>query len=119
MKVNFIKHIHDGDLLSHIVLHGLTKALPRDKFTKFVEKKKENEEQCFDIRILVDDIEIDLEDFVKHWQDQVSKMIRKKAKELMADKCGAIEDLLCDLEERLQEEVKKRLEDWERELDKN
>ena len=117
MKINFTKEVHEETLISHIVLHGLTKALPDEKFKKFLKGKQKKKDYFFDIKITVDDIEIDLEDFVKHWQDQVDTMITRKAKSLIEDKCTDVGNLLCDLEERLKEEVEKRLDDWEKEDD--
>jgi len=114
MKINMSEHIRNRTGVSHIVLHCMTDELMKHaKHAHTVDGDFE-----MDVVLSVDGHELDVEKFVKHWQSQVKRMIKEEAQEMQKEKIGDmfrdVEDLLTDLQGRLEEEVDKRLEDWER-----
>jgi len=115
MKINMYNHLEKDTLLSHIVLDGLTNALGADKkFEKFLEKYKTKKGHVLKVKFLVEDMEIDLQKFVDHWQNQIERMVAEKAKELIEKRFCDINYTLNDLEERVKKEIAKRLEEWEK-----
>jgi cell fate (sporulation/competence/biofilm development) regulator YmcA (YheA/YmcA/DUF963 family) len=118
MKVNFREaHLKPVSLLSHIILNGLVETLKKEK-DKIITKEYEAT-GVLDIKLTVNDVEIDVEKFCGMWQKQVDdrrkEIISKYVKEHFEDKMHDINDLIYDLEGRLKEEINKRLEDWEKE----
>jgi hypothetical protein len=89
-----------------------------DELMKHVHNTRVDGDLEMDVVLSVDGLELDVEKFVKHWQSQVERMIIDEAKEMQKEKMGEmfieVEDLLTDFQGRLEEEVDKRLEDWER-----
>jgi len=112
MKINLTQEIKKYTLLSHVVLSCLTDTTIRNLIAA---GRTEAGIVC-EIKLMIDDHELDLASFLKHWQSQVSRMVKEKAIEIMKEKFGDIYDTLADLEDRLKVEVEKRLEDWEREI---
>lgn len=115
MLVDIMKELDKESLLSHIVVEGLSKALTHEELDKFLKGKRKRKKTLLNIKLTVEEVELDLESFVNLWQSQVHKLITKRAKELIEEKCSDTEELLDDLNTRLKEEVDKRLEDWEKE----
>jgi len=105
-------------LLSSIVLTGINNSLSKDEnFQKLLAAY--SEDTTLEIKLTVNDIEIDVKSFVENWQKQVKGMIAENAKELQKEAFGDINELLYELEGRLKEEVDARMEDWEKEDDEN
>ena len=113
MKINMSEHIRNRTSISHIVLNVMTDAL-----MEHVQHTRVEGDLEMDVVLSVDGHELDIEKFVEFWQSQVEGMIEKEAKDMQKEKMGDmfrdVEDLLNDLQGRLDEEVDKRLEDWER-----
>ena len=111
MKVNITDECRNKEsLLSRFILNGLTDALMEE-----VKKDSVKDVGTFcDFKMLINDTEIEFEPFLEYWQSQVSVMIKEKATELMNEKFGDLDDLFYDLRERLEKEIKDRLEDWEK-----
>lgn len=117
MRINLTKEFRNNkNLLGNLILHGITYATTENLPHIIASKhEKGSGDLHADVVITVDGYEINLESFVKHWQSQVSRIIKSEAKELIQAKFFDVNDLLDDLERRVQEEVDKRLEDWEKE----
>lgn len=109
MKINLTQK--RDSLLMHIVLTCLTEAALKE----LVEIGKTKEGIVCDLKLTVNDHELNLESFVEHWQNQISRMIQEKATKIIEEKFRDIQEIFYDLEERLKPEIKKRLEDWEKE----
>ena len=122
MKINMTEHIKNRDsLVTHIILNCMT-----DTLMNHIQKIKADDDLLdvdndlmLDVVLSVNDHELSLEKFMKDWQSQVEHYIKTEAKEMIKERIGDrfsdVEDLLTDLQGRLDEEVDKRLEDWERE----
>lgn len=117
MRVNLSEHIRKDTMTGHMVLEGLTRTIKSHELIRsYAEKQRTPEGIFMNVRFLVDDIEVDLEDFIKRWQDQVDKSIEEKAKDFVQVKFNDVDDLLQDLKKRIEPEIEKRLEDWEKEM---
>ena len=114
MKVNMTKEIKENQesLIGHIVCHCMTTAITEE----LLSTRKEKEDIMADVQLLINKHEVNLESFVEHWQSQIRRMIKEKAEELVEERFRTITDLMFDLEERLKDEITKRLDDWEKEL---
>lgn len=110
MKINLTQKI--DTLLAHIVLTCLTKTV----LEELAEIGKTKEGIICDMKLTVNNHELDLQLFLEHWQSQIARMIKEKAKEIIKEKFRDMDEILYDLEERLKPEIEKRLEDWEKEL---
>ncbi|MCK5021317.1 MAG: hypothetical protein KAS32_30175 [Candidatus Peribacteraceae bacterium] len=109
MKINIMEEFKKNSLISHIVLNGMSRAVAEQVS---VEKKETND--LVEVKMTVNGKEIDIKLFLEHWESQVSNMIKEEAKNIVVEKMSDIDELLHDLNNRLEEEVDKRLEDWER-----
>jgi len=109
MKINLTDEVKKDTLLSHIILNGITKAT-LESLSRVKDKGV-----FADVKLLVNEEEIDLNEFINYWQGQVGKILRESAKEIAEERCSNIFNLLSDLEERLKNEIDQRLEDWEKE----
>ena len=95
-----IKQIIDMDnLVGHIILN----AIPASNKTIF---NKIQEKGSAEIKVTVEDEEIDFESFVDHWQSQVNRMIKEKAVELMSEKCEPIFDQMSEMQDSIQDLIK-------------
>lgn len=120
MKVNLNKEIQKSSSLSHLILSCMSRTFGVDeKFHEFIESKKVEGDYVFDVKLTVDDTEVDLNGFIEHWQQQVKQAIEEKAREFVADKFADVYYILNDLENRIKPEIEKRLEDWEKEEQQN
>lgn len=112
MKINLSKEIKKDTLVSHIVLHCLSRSI----LEKLIEKRKKAKDGVIcEVKLTVDGYELNIQSLVKHWDDQMTRMVKEKAVEIVKEKFADIYDILADLEDRLKIEVEKRLEDWEKE----
>jgi len=119
MKINLTKELDRNTLVSHIILHNMSRAfaeqlVEEDSARKLVEESSEKG-VIIDVKLTVNGVELDLKAFVDYWQSQVHELITERAKELVKEKFVDLTNLVCDLEERIKPEIDKRLEDWEKE----
>jgi len=112
MKINITERVTKdrSDFLMHIIFSSLSKTAYKE-----LAASRGKDGIVADVRFTVNEYEVDLESFCKHWQSQVHRIIKEEAAELAKKRLFDINDLLFDLEERLKEEIDKRLEDWEKE----
>jgi len=111
MRINFEKE--QGTLISHFVLNGY-KYATKEVYEKLGNEMRDNDGEL-EVRVTVNGFEVDLHAFVEMWQSQVSKMITEEAKNLINNKFTDINDMLINLEGRIENEIDSRLEDWEKE----
>ena len=109
MKVNLTKRIEKDreDLLIHIILSCLTDEMTKELTDKEVKDIGIEAE----IILTLNGHELDLESFIKHWQSQVHRMIKEEANDILNEKFNDLDYLFNDLQERIQGEINKRLED--------
>lgn len=106
MKINKKELLENPNILNHLVIHGLTKALPKDKeFSEWVDQNW-NKKESIEIKLTIGNKEIDIKYFCDHWESQVDDMIIEKAKEIIGDQFVNIRDLLFVLEEKIKGEIK-------------
>lgn len=111
MKIDIYEEIKKNTLLSHVVLNGMSDAI-----IKGITSKVPHETEV-DIVLTVNGEEIELLPFMQHWQNQVDSMIKEEAKKLVDEKMSSLNDiqyLVIDLKERLEAEIAKRMESWEK-----
>jgi len=111
MKINLNKELKERTLVSNIIFGNMSMAIVE----QLIEEGKTEDGVIGDVRLTVNGREIDLQAFIESWQSQVSESIVSKAKELFDEKFGEIDDLFCDLGDRIKSEIHKRLEEWEKE----
>jgi hypothetical protein len=121
MKIDMSKELHLDTMVGHLILECLTNTLGHGKkFEAFLKDYKEKGGHILDVQLLVNGKEMNLEKFVDHWQSQVHENIRRRAEELFKEKFSDVEilctELMDDLKRRLEPEITKRLEDWEKEV---
>jgi len=117
MRIKFKDEI--DTLIGHFVIHGLLVAidrglLPENTFDE-VKKEKEADDGHLDVAVTVNGREIDIHEFCENWEKQIDRMIREKAQEIVDHKFSDLSYLFDDLQGRINTEIEKRLEDWERE----
>lgn len=117
MKINLSEEVRKNTALSHVVISCLTNAIT----TELIKARTTGKDIVCEIKLVVDDHELDLHAFVERWQNQVSRTIKEKIKEkatkIIEEKFRDIDEIFYDLKERLKPEIEKRIEDWEREAD--
>ena len=111
MKINLTKRITKdrNDFIMHIILSSI-----KESVLKKLDDLRQKDGIIADVCLTINEHEIDLESFCEHWQSQVERMIKEEAVELVKNRFSNIKDLMYDLEERLEKEINKRLEDWEK-----
>ena len=114
MKINFTKEIKQRSLISHIVIASLVNTLNQQDIINDITNKTKDD-NILDIMLTVNGHELNFESFAKRWQKQVRELITKEAKDLVAEKFMYVSDLVDDLAERIESEIDKWLEDWEKE----
>jgi cation transport regulator ChaB len=114
MKVNFADAHMNNRFLELLILNGLMNALSEEEFHAYAEKRQKSDDKFMDVILTIDGIEVDLEKFIERWQENVRSMVSEKAQELVDEKFNDVSDTLSDLQDRIGEEVKKRLEEWEK-----
>lgn len=103
MKVDIVKELNKDSLLSHLILHCLTETIGADKrFEEFVGTNK-----TFDIKLSINNLELNIQKFIDHWQSQVHELLTKYAKELIDEKISNTVFLL----DSIQEQLKSKLDD--------
>ena len=112
MKINLSKEIMENTQLSSIVLSCLTHAMTKE----LIEAGKTEGGIICEIKFTIDGHELDFRALIERWQNQISRRVKEKAKEIITEKFRDIDEIFYDLEERLKPEIEKRIEDWEREM---
>lgn len=116
MKVDMRKELDKKSLISHIVLEGLIGVVPESELESFVEKSKNKDGvPMYDLKITCNGVKLDFKRVVRAWEDQLERMIKDQAQELIDDKLYEMCRNIDSLRERINEEVKKHLYDWEKE----
>jgi len=93
--------INDKNLIGHIVLHSITDAAANAA----------HDDGQLDVRMTINGDSVDLQSFVDHWQSQVDRMISDVAKERLEDKFSPINDMMFELQRKLEVELGCR-EEW-------
>jgi hypothetical protein len=78
-------------------------------------KSYKDNDGYLDIKLTIEGHEIDFRAFCERWQSDIRRQIKEKAKELVNLNFIDMYDVLYDLEQRMKEEVAKRMEEWEKE----
>ncbi len=119
MKINLTEHFRKHTRISSIVLHNLTYTLKNKIDLDIFADKNRNEKGdiIVNLKLTMNDIELDLESYIERWDKSVDEYINEKLSEhvfnFMDGKFVDIKDLLNDLQERIKPEIKKRFEEWE------
>jgi hypothetical protein len=113
MKINLTKEVNEDTLMSHMIVNGI--ANNDWLIGQIVKEGTTQDGVVCDIVVTVNGHEIDLNRFVDEWQNQVKRIIRKEAEEIVTEKFNDITWLFSDLDEMIKNEISKRLEDWEKE----
>jgi hypothetical protein len=90
-------------LIKWIVICGLTDALNNKEVSQWANEKADE----FEIKLTVGGVEIDFEKMIGRWQKNVNSLITDKAKELITEKFGDIEEYLERFESGLKQKVDK------------
>jgi len=117
MRIKFKDEI--DTLKGHFVIHGLSVAieqgiLPENTFEDVI-KEKDQDDGHLDVAVTINGREIDIHEFCEYWEKQIDRMIREKAQEIVDHKFSDLSYLFDDLQGRINTEIEKRLEYWERE----
>lgn len=113
MKINLSKEIMENSQLSNVVISCLTNTVT----TELIKTGTTGDGIVCDLKLTVNEHELDFRALIERWQNQISRMVKEKAKEIVEEKFRDIDELFYDLEERLKPEIEKRMEDWERDID--
>lgn len=114
MKVNMSKELKKNSLLGHIIISGMTKTLGHTEVGQLANECTTDEGVVLDVVLTVNGKEVDLAHFVEHWQSQVGSLLTAEVARVIDEKFSDIEDLLCDLKARIEPEIDKRMEKWEK-----
>ncbi len=120
MKINVTKELRKNTRTASIVMHAITYDIKKEigDLGKFADENRNEEgDIILDLKLTLGDHEIDLNSYFKRWQTGVQERIMERAKNLVLDKFVDLEEMVCDLKERLEPEIEKRLEDWEKECE--
>jgi hypothetical protein len=112
MKINPVSHQNNDTLVSHVIINCMAESLKNSEIIEMSDKIRFN--NGLEVQLLIEGKEVDLQHFCDHWESQVDRMITEKAKELIENRFGDVNDLMRDLQDRLKTEIDKRLEDWEK-----
>jgi hypothetical protein len=117
MKINPVENRHDESLVSQLIIHGMSQSFGSLEMEECY--KKLQSDKVLEVQLLVEGKEVDLKHFCDHWQSQVSRMIQDEAHKMIEARLSLyeVEDSIRDLQKRLQKEIDKRLEDWEKEIE--
>jgi len=104
-KVSYMDHQHD--LVGWVMIHAITKGGDIKNIVK-------NDDGTYDIRLTIGGVECSFVETIEALQQQRQRIIKEKAQELFDEVFGDVKDCLYDLVEdlrdKLDEEVRKRLE---------
>ena len=109
--------LHDFDknrdsLINYMIITGCHKTI------KEVCKAK-REDGKTEVLMTVNGVEMDVQQFMDRWQDNVDRLVEEKAKELLREKFGDMDDVaeqlamtISDFEKSIGEVIKKQLKTW-------
>lgn len=103
MKLTTKDLIDDRNLIGHIVLGGI------GKHPAMCEAIREAGEA--DLRLTVNGKEIDLQEFVDHWQSQVKRIITERALEMVDEKFNSMRDKMSEFTSGLEEALQSMREE--------
>lgn len=83
MMIDKVAMFNQDGLLFHLVAHAVTVTL-QDKCDAFIDSWKDKAQ--LDIRLTVEGQELDLESFMKNWQENVEREVSAQALQLFEDK---------------------------------
>lgn len=112
MKINITDELRKESLLGHVVLHGISIAA-NDISGELAEEGRTENGVELDVVMTVNGREVDIKDFVDHWQSEVSDIIKAEVKKVIDQRFNDVSEMLFDLQERVKPEIQSRLEDWE------
>ena len=123
MKYDIIKEFNKNTLISHFLL-----ALENDavkKMSKEFDKRKDKKDRSVEVKMTVDGHEVNVKKVIDNFDGQFDRMVKEKAlkifnkkfESIFTDKILNIEEVIEDLKSRLDEEVEKRMADWEKEYE--
>ena len=105
MKVNFRNHMKKESLLSHLVLEGLSEVL--EKHSSIILTNEYKDKGTLEIRLTVNDIEINCEKFCEKWQRQVNEKENYLIAEHLKNKIdlSTVEEVLYEFKEKIDEKI--------------
>lgn len=113
MKINMTEELRKESLLSHVVMHGMHGAMAKE-----IGDNKDLQTPdgvVIEVDLVVNGHSIDLQLFCDHWQNQVGRIIKNEAKDLVKEKLSDIIDKLHEIDGRVDTLMEDTLEDWEKE----
>ena len=113
MKIDIGKEWERNSLISHIVLIGMSEAVAE----QVAEEKKETD-NLVEVKITVNDKEINIESFLKEWESQVDGMIENEARSIIDKKMSGISDTLDGLNDRFEEKTNELYDFFKEEVNK-
>ena len=116
MKINVTEEISKRSLLSHFILN-----LPR-KAIEDMSKSLKIGDLFADVKLIINGHECPVKKVIEGFDNQLDRIYKDGAKKLfdekfesiITDKLYEVSEVINDLKSRLDEEVTKRLEDWEK-----
>lgn len=97
MKITTKEIVDENNLLGHIILNSIGKF---PTICDTIAKKGHGE-----LKMTIDDIEINIESFVNHWQSDVDRIIVDKAKELVDDQMRELQDTIYEFSNAVQTKI--------------
>ena len=104
----------DDCLINYMIITGCHKTLE-----EMVEKKREDGK--YDIVLTVNGVEMDLQEFMDRWQDNVDRLVEDKAEEIIREKFVDMGDVTDELSATIRsfeitigKTIKKQIEKWEK-----
>lgn len=105
----------DSDL-SHLVFNCLG-AMKDEKVLEIFKNKSDKDEEL-ELTLTLGGIELPVEKFFEHVLNQVranfKNSVEEEAKGIVEEKFCDVIELFTDLQERINSEIEKRMEDWEK-----
>lgn len=114
MEIEIRELLDDNEMLSHVFLGCIPRdkiVILRDKYVKGSDWRKET--VTMPVEMKIGGIDVNPKEFFKTWQVQMSRMIKEKATELVADKLGSSK--MRDMIDRLND-YESVLKSWEKDI---
>lgn len=97
-----------GNLLHGLVISGLTATLKGEAFREFIDINWSGKDEV-DIQFLIEGVELNIEDVLERWEEDMDRQIALKAEELVAEKFTKVSDFLYNLEQGMKSKVRSDL----------
>ena len=107
MLIDRKKLATDRDTLNWLVICGLAEAFKDDAFADFTKNWRDKDK--VNIQFLVEGQEIDVEILCQRWQEEVERMINKRAVELLGEKFSNISEFIYNIEKEVATQVREKL----------